>query len=357
MKRGREKRCGGVFRAAMLVTFICSMAGPLWGQPKDPMRQPTEYGMRFTPEMAQSISRLYVNEVFVPRYKLPEEKIEEATEAMAHRFMEAAHSVDDPQKRDALEEMYAGFMGGIADQHGHGFTPKMGKAVSAGVKPLIPAIRGLIKNVGQDVRPMLPMKQQLKLGADLLSAGTALDAFEDTLDRWERGEVEPFGNPFKPRSEQVPLDENGESEALRKAREIANRALEQREWIGEWENYVEQAVEYYQLDESQTASAQSVLRDILEQENLVYQKDNWRNKIYRNRLWNHLIMRLVHAGENHPVRYAIENQYQQLLQPIENLGSSLRRKIDQIPTGKQKRAAQAWLEQRLEEQGFAEGSY
>jgi hypothetical protein len=334
------------------------MAASLAAQPKDPMAKPTEHGMRFTPEMARAISQLYVNEVFVPRYKLPEENVQEATEAMAQRFMEAAHSVDAAENRDAIEQMYAGFMSGLAEKNMPGFmTPKMGKAVSTGVKPMIPAIRDLIKNVGRDIRPMLPMKQQLKLGADLLSAGTALDAFENTLDKWEKGEVKPWGDPFKSEDEQLQLDENGESEALREAREVANGALERRQWVNQWKNYVEQAIEYYQLDDPQAATAQSALREILQQENLIWQDENWRNAIYRNRLWNRLVIELVQARNNHPVRYAIEKQYEDLMRPIDDLGEELRRKIDQIPTSQQKRAARKWVEQRLAEQGFAEGSY
>jgi len=187
------------------------------GSPAD---QPTSFGIRFTPGMARSLAGGYVR-MLTERYELDPSKVDQTEDAVARRFMALAHRLDDEGFGEALEGMVEGILAGQMDAgRQDGMNLKSAQAMAEGLKPVMPAIREMIRGVAQDVRPMLAAKQQIKFGADLLTFNTAMDAFEQNLDRWSRGEIQPYENPFAPGGKPR-LDESGRSPALKAAEQRA----------------------------------------------------------------------------------------------------------------------------------------
>src|SRR5690606_5642946 len=131
-----------------------------------------------------------------------------------------------------------------------------------------------------DIRPKLPLKQQLKLMADLAIAGTSINALEQNLQRWERGEAQPFEDPFRS-PEAVQREPDGTSAELKRARKYAADSLETG-WSG-WQKYVEDAKKLYDLDPSQAAMADSLLREYTERAAALAKDPTWRDRLYRNR--------------------------------------------------------------------------
>ncbi len=333
------------------------MTSPVFAQSaEDRFDKPTEACIRFTPGMAKAMATIYVDKFAVSRYELAEDKVEAATEAIARRLMAAAHSLDTPEQQAAIERMYADAMNAVADSAGQsrpGPPPAMMMAIGKGLKPLLPAVREVIRGSGEDLRPMLPLKQQLNLGKDLLSAGMALDAFEKSMERWEQGEGRPFEDPFKPQEQQIQKDAQGRSPALNQAMQLAQVIVDEPPWKSEWERYVEQAKEYYQFDESQAAAADSQLREALQQADRISQNERWRRLMYRNRIWEQMVGRVLYFYGHHPMPHLIFRSHRSVMEPITKLGDALKMKIDRIATSTQRREAEQRMTQLLKDKGFS----
>ncbi|MCP4249540.1 MAG: hypothetical protein GY778_21065, partial [bacterium] len=142
--------------------------------PQEPgLRTDAEPRLRFTPRMARGVAKLYTKEVLKKRYELSDERMDEAVDVIARRLMTAVHG----SEKEALAvvefymteglEMAADMREGKKELHG--IPPDLAQGVAKRITPTLPAVRELIKNVGQDIRPMLPMKQQFKLATDLMA--------------------------------------------------------------------------------------------------------------------------------------------------------------------------------------------
>jgi len=198
---------------------------------------------------------------------------------------------------------------------------------------------------------MLAPKQQLKFGADMLAFGTAMNAVEENLDRWSRGEAEPFENPFEPVREPT-LDSGGHSRIYNRAEERARQAVEEGEWA-EWKEYVEDAKNLYGFDPGQAAGADSILAECLERAAHFTRSEDWRREVQRNRLWANLLNGL-HIPSFHPLRYRLERKYGQMAEPVRGIGEELKQRIDAIPTMAQRRAADERILRSLGERGYQE---
>ncbi len=332
------------------------MAPPVFAQSaEDRFNKPTELGIRFTPAMAEALAKGYIANVVVPRYELAQDKVDEATEAIARRLMVAAHSLDTPEQQANVERLFADTMNAVADsanQSRPGMPRGIGMAFGKGLKPLLPAVREVIRGAGEDLRPMLSLKQQLNLGKDLLTVGMSLDAFEKTLDRWEKGDVKPFEDPFKSPKSEIQKDEQGRSPALNQAMQFAQGIMDKPPWKTEWERYVEQAKEYYQFDESQATAADSQLREALQQAERISQNERWRQVMYRNRIWEQMAGRVLYFYGHHPMPHLIFRSYRAAVDPISRLGDALKMKIDRIATSTQRREAERRMTQLLKDKGF-----
>ena len=346
-------------RRVMALGVVCALAAWALAQApaepaatEQPSGQPMEYGIRFTPGIARAVARSYVQDVLVQRYKLDASKVEQATEAVARRFMDMAHQFDDAGFADKFGQMIEGVMAGQTEQESSpAIQPRSGKAIADAMKPAMPGVRDLIRGIAQDVRPMLAPKEQLRFGSELLAFTTAMNAFDEALDRWSKGDVRPGENPFegggKPK-----LDESGQSAAYKAAQQMAQRDLDKGEWDG-WAQYVEEAKRLYALDEGQAAGANSILSECLDHAAQYTKSEDWRRKVERNRVWINLFTALQ-IGPAHPLRYCLDRNYGQLLDPIHAIGEELKQRIDAIPTAAQRREADERILKMVGEKGFVE---
>jgi len=320
------------------------------------MSRPTEYGVRFTPKMARAMARFYVDQVIVTRYQLDESKVDEASEAVARRLMEMAHALDGTEYNESLERMVTDIFEAQLEPEDRtdrrGPRPALGMAMAKGILPALPAVRDLVKGVGQDIRPMLSAGQQLNFGKDLMLAGTALDTFEKSMERWEKGEMRPGENPFREDDGTIEKDQDGHSRAYNNAERMAERAVEKGPW-SRWEKYVESAKTVYGFDNAQAATADSILRECLDRVEAATQQDRWRKQAHRNRVWFHMLWHLG-IGSAHPLRHHLKAEYARICDPVEQISEDLKRRIDEIPTRVQRQAAEQRMLAALAEQGYRE---
>jgi len=334
-----------------LLVVIITMVLPTWAQDAKPANRPTEYGIRFTPEMARFISREIAKGPFVHRYQLEQDKIDDAAELISRRIMQAAHA-SGADGQELAEFLVAQFLK-IANEHQgglRGIPRELGMGFGQRILPLMPIVRDFMRNISQDIRPMLPMKQQLKFGADLMGMNTALDAFEKNMELWAKGEVDPNANPFKSSDQPITKNEKGESKRLELVRKASQVKIEKGR-KSEWEKYVEQAKQFYNFDDAQAAAADSLLRETIERAETIYHDPIRRERLERNYTWISML-RYYRNSRNYPLQQLVNRANKIELEPIDALEEELKNKIDQIPTQDQRAEAEKRIDAALAEQGF-----
>lgn len=314
-----------------------------------PAREDGGAAIRFTPGMARAFAGIWVKEL-VQGKDLPEDRFEEAQEKVARRIMRLAHNIDEPGS-ELLQRFVEEQLKQQAEGGGHSFMPPgFGKEFADRLLPIMPEIHELIRGVGQDVRPMLPMKQQLKLAAEMMAIKTVVDGFEETMKKWSSGEVTDYRDPFR-QEQEVKLDENGQSEELKRARESAQKRADQPR-SESWQGYLEEFKQFYGLDEAQQATAESILREFAERETRLLADEQRQAMAYETSLWSQMIW-TVPESWMHPMRQLLEDQWAAVREPWEDLEAQFKARLESIPTSAQKRAAESRVAALLEEKGLA----
>ena len=123
-------------------------------------------------------------------------------------------------------------------------SPEMAKVLSERAKPLVSAIREEIMSGTMTWRDILTDEQKKIHDRDLKILEREFKQYNDTLDRWSRGEVSENDVPGS-RVSKHPVQ-------LQKAEDA-------------WRSYVRAFKRNYQLDRSQQEVADSILRELLEE--------------------------------------------------------------------------------------------
>jgi hypothetical protein len=335
---------------AILLAALPVLAQPAQApDPQDPMSHPTEYGFRLTPGMARLFARQFAEHGLINHYEMDKSKTDEVTEKVARRLMQMFHQIDGPG-----QELIERFMEEQLNAQARGERGFVAKAFSKEfadrVRPLLPSIRELGKGVAQDIRPMLPLKQQLKMAGEMAGFNAGIDAFDQMMEQWSNGQADNTGDPFNSPDKEVKLDEQGQSDALKRARQQAQADID-KGMKDEWERYVKDAKEFYGFDAPQKATADSILRECLERANAIASDSSWQARYYRDRLWQNMIMRLPN-GWNHPLRRLMEQDQEDLKTQFKAIEEELKNRIDRIPTETQRRAADQRVQSLLAEKGF-----
>jgi hypothetical protein len=340
-----------------LFAATCLVSAPFLAFAEEGQDGPSEYGLRFTPEMARGLAREFVHHEVIRRYEVDSSKEDEMTELVARRIMEAMHEIDTPQTQETAERMAGNFFRLIAESqrlHRKHMPPELAEALARDLLPLMPNVRELVRNVGQDVRPMLPMKQQLRLAADLMAVKTAMDGFEATMQRWSRGDVAPGEDPFEFDDRDEPrLGPEGVSEQLKRAREASVRQDPMTALKSHWERYINSARETYGFDESQMATARSILREAETRAAAVVNREEYQAQRNSVRMWHWFWESLGREYRSEgPVKYLLLRRVVQLHEPIANITEELEQRVDRIAREEQRRAAEERMHARLAELGF-----
>lgn len=356
---GLRHRAGRLAAIAtlLLIPAVARAQAPA-SPPPDPLGAPTEYGLRLTPTMVRTAAGSFTRELLVGRYELDEAEANEISERMSRRIMAAAHA-----HGAEVQSLLEFFLTGVAEddartrEPGHSgedtfMTPEFCRHLAEQALPLVPAVHDLVREVGQDLRPMLSLKQQLKLGADLTLIGGTLKVFEHNLQRWAQGQAVPGENPFSAESDPGSRDANGQSQAMKAARQSADEELDKRAQVKSiWESYLKQTKAFYALDEGQCATADSVFREFMGKLENTLRDEQWRRSMYETRLWIALASQ-VGLDWHSPLREVLDRRYQRLMDPVNRLGDEFRLRLEQIPTTAQRTAADDRISEALAAQGY-----
>jgi hypothetical protein len=319
-------------------------------RPDDPMARPSEYSLRLTPGIARGMAGVFVKEALVRELEMDKSRQDEFTDLIARRIMSAAHAVDTEEGQATGERMAATLLDAFVNgDHRPEFTPEQAKVFGRDMMSVMPHVRKLVREVAQDVRPALGLKQQLKFAGELMAVNAAMDGFEGAMTRWSKGELVPGEDPFDPAPTDVPLDEQGASNDLKQARESARNDGEVKRSVSEWETYVKEAKAFYGFDQAQSATADSVLREIkLRGEELTRSPEfKQRRQLYA--MWGQLVWSLgsEYRGDEGPFVHMLNRANLSDQRAINSLTDELRQRIERIPRQEQHRSADRRIEEEF----------
>lgn len=314
--------------------------------------KPTEIGVRFTPRMAQAMSKQFARQM-KDRYELNDQQTDEIRDIISTKLMKVV-SENAATGRDTLEMM----METVIENDGR-FPKESAQEFAKLTKPLIPALRDFFTQTSAAVGRKMTMKQRLKFTADAAAATAGLVIFENRMKRWEEGKVGDGANPFwdpadqNPEAETQPTDDPTERSEHRQARQGAEQQIR---WAldveSRWGEYVDQAITFYEFDEAQTNAAKAILADVLGRAKAV-KTPQWETAVKENRIAQRLSWSAGGAQfAQGPWMFKLDSQYDQLTKPLFDMGKELRRRIEDLPNSAQRAKALEKVRKALSEKGL-----
>jgi len=317
-------------------------------EPQPDYMRPTERGLRMTPGIARAVGSLVANEPLKRMYGLDEAAQAKAAELIARRIMQTAHQ-NQEQGQAFLEFAFAS----VIESQGR-FTPELGKRWADLSVPLVAPMRECWLGVVEDLRPLVPPEKQARYAADTIAGTLFFDGYTKKMARWQQGNVgereDPFSNRHEPKR-QASASAPAEPDELAEARRTGERILDY-QTARKWRQYVNEAVSYYQFDDAQQETAESILAELSDRAGQI-KTDDWQARALLNRIkWQlgHRDMGL----HNTPWYWRIEREWDDLMQPFNEMTRQLKLRLDAIPTAAQRAAAEKPITERFSKLGLAE---
>jgi hypothetical protein len=200
--------------------------------------------------------------------------------------------------------------------------------------PVFEQFRGQLEQGKAEVREILDPLQRAKFDVEAMAYGAMMTSTEQRLKKWESGEFDAreFWQPT-PSQRREMRQERDRQRVDRKAG-AAGAKPDQRERdhieleLEVWDQYVEQFIRLYDLDEAQRTTALSCLSE-LKQRALAH-RDHRKEDIAK------LEKRIKeHKGSEEDLA-EIKKQLAELYGPIDDMFGELKRRLESIPTAEQR---------------------
>jgi hypothetical protein len=241
--------------------------------------KPTEIGVRFTPEIAGAIAKQMARGMR-HQYELDDDQTARAQEVFHKNLMKLAHKTQSTG-RDAIELMMANMIANDGS-----FTKADGQRWAGMTRKVMPDIKEFMTTSAAQIGKTMTISQRLKLTAEMAGVSAGVVAFESRLKRWEQGDLPDMANPFMEMDEEEEkkaAQQSGESAEVTRARRRAEQRLEWETNVEHrWTEYVESAIKFFEMNESQEASARAILAESLERARQI-RSDDWIARMKRNR--------------------------------------------------------------------------
>jgi hypothetical protein len=326
---------------------------PPESEPEEAM--PTTLGVRFTPELANAMSKRFTDGMRI-RYELDDTQVSEIRATMSRGLLRFAHE-NAESSRDLVELMMANMM-----ENDGRLSPEAAKKFAIISKPLTTNLQKFFTESAGEIGKKMSLKQRLEFTGDVAKAAAGLTIFQSRMNRWEEGKIGQFANPFfdstesgGPEASSQPVDPS-ESPELRSAKANAEFAVQRQVASDDqWERYVERAIEYYALNEKQSNAAKGILQECKQRAKSI-RTEQWTKDLRDNRLRQQLARRFSPDYFNSPVMFALDEEFERLRQPLSDLERELKKRIESLPTSEQRAAAQDRLKRMLERISAKPGS-
>lgn len=313
----------------------------------------TEIGVRFTPAIAEAVSDQFMRQM-TERYELDEEQAGKIRPVMIRQFLDLANG-HATVGRDFIEHMLATTIrneGRFAAEDGPEFARKL--------KPLFPILKEFFTKTSSEISKEMTLRQRLKFTGDMAGVTAGLVVLETRMNRWEKGEIQSGANPFFDRSQDDPEsaasvsvqeDPNEHPEHRRARQRVESRIGSEIDLETGWEDYVEQAIEYYDLDEAQQESARAILKECLDRLGKI-KTPELRIAMIENGIARRLTWRTKSEFSQGPWMHKLEKEYEQLRKPLADLTLEFKRRVESLPNSRQRALAEESVRQALEKKGM-----
>ncbi len=314
--------------------------------------KPTEVGVRFTPKMAQGIAKTMAREMR-GRYDLSDEQVDQAQEILSRNMMRMAQ--DTQKKGRDIWELFMENMIANEGSFSKDDAQKWGKMMD----DFLPEMKKFMTTTASQLGKTMTLSQRLKLTAEMSVVSAGFVGFEQRMKRWSKGDVPDMANPFfdvspDSRKNEAARDERGgkESDEVKRARVRAERRLDWEVDVeSRWSSYVESAIEYFKLSETQATSARAILKECLERAKAV-KTPEWQERLRRNRTAAGLSGRLAKNFREGPWMWQLDREYEELLRPLQDIGKDLRNRVDELAESSQRASAAEQARAQLAKSGL-----
>jgi hypothetical protein len=272
-------------------------------------------------------------------------------------FIFTVQAIDTAEGQAAGERAIATLFDALGEgmrqgRHSPAFNADLARSFGSDMLMFMPQLRKLVRDVAQDIRPEMSMKQQLKFAGELVAFNAALDGFEGAMKRWSNGEFVSGEDPFDDNDSSKPtLDADGASPQLKHARQAAGKYDPLKERVSEWERYVKEAKALYGFDDAQSATADSILREIKSRGEELARRPQTKAQRYRFALWGQLrwVLGADVREEDSPLMHALNRSNRADQNAMAALGRELKDRLESVPRSEQRRKVEEQLEAKLVE--------
>lgn len=226
------------------------------------------------------------------------------------------------------------------------------------VKPLLPAVRQYFTDTSGEIGKKLNFKQRLEFGTQMGAVMAGLGVFEQRMERWGDGQVGDNANPFWDPSERDParaeatVEDPNEHPEHRRARQEVERWTDWELRIDDgWDDYLRRATAFYEFDDAQKSSAEYILKQMKDRASAI-KTPEWNEKLKQNRIAKRLARRAGNDMGEGPIAFALDREYNKMRQPLLDLDAEFKKRIDELPTSKQRQAAQQRVRKFLSDRGM-----
>ncbi len=320
------------------------------------LMQPTRLGLRLTPEMARGGARIWVENGLRGSLDLDEQQCTRMAELISRRVMEMGHQ-NTPQLQGFSECIFESM---IAMGPGGGqWDAEKGRRFAERAEPLIPELRHFFDGLVEDFGPVLDDRQLERFLGKVDWVKSDLDGFEARMERWRKGEIKEGEHPFSgSRENRNELDAQDPETVRREQRERTLRRAErqlERTLMDygpqAWEQFFDGARDFFKFDEKQTTEGRRVLADYAARYREMM-TDELKERIRRNRVMyfaNNRFRDQPYA----PWFHHLERDFDEMIQPVSDMGKECIDAILALVTPEQRRAAMKTVQNAAAEHGLS----
>lgn len=321
--------------------------------PGEEVMRPTADGLRLTPELSRAIGATIIHENFEGPLGLTDRQHAQMA-AILGAEIEGLLEADDHVVPRMIEYWlnHADFgQDGMASEH----SPELAKHLRESLDPFQEKTKRFMQRANRILHP----DQRSFFNEQLTEFNSALDRFRAFLDHgWKPGPDKPW-NPFRDfeaadsQHDGPPGDATAEERAAFHARQRAEGRAEDtiRERTAmSWRPFMARIGDLFGFTPEQWAQAESILRDHRQQADEIMTAD-WHDRLRANRVAFHGSLQLNPRPKG-PWLFHLEEDFEAMVAPIDELTRSFYRAILELPTNDQRAAVTAKLREILTKHGF-----
>lgn len=325
---------------------------PATPAPGEEIMQPTQRGIRLTPEMAIAGSRIFVEGDLRNRLSLDVTQQEQMIRMISKKAMKVGH--ENSQNLQQFIEYFVKAQTEVDGNHGH-WDQQTAQEFARKAGPLMEPYRDFVQDILRDSRGILTEEQYDKFQYQMKRAQEDLDKFKTRMERWSEGEVQWREDPFQtPGEEKEPetaesREKKEREKTLRRSRRMADEAF-RNYGPKSWAEFLAGCKYFFEFNPDQSLEGDRLLAEYKAMYEQIATPD-WREQVRVNRMKVGM-QHVVPDMPTGPWVYSLEEDFQRLIEPVADLGDQFRKQILGMVTQEQRWNAWEGLRKQARRHGL-----